>query len=333
MRRELGNLADVAQTRLALANFQASLIAAKASVLQREAALLTIMGISPTDSGEVIPTTPPRLERTDFQWENLVALAEQSRPNLVELKLIIEADQQRLLIAKNEALPTLDAVGLYRWDGLRGITPAGRTIGTSGDQFTDWTMGINFSVPLGLRQGRAAERQQELVIARDRANLSQGLLDTASILSINVRNLDQFYEQYKAYTETREAARDNLLKQSAETLRGRTIPLNLLQAIADWGNSVSAQAQTLTLYNTELANLERQTGTILEAHGVRFMEERFRFAGPCCCMDRCYPSALTPTPNADRYPNTDKPAEDSFDLTNPVDRTEPGPASHSDNAG
>lgn len=329
-RFELANVAEVAQTRLALANFQSSLVAAKASVLQREAALLAILGISPTESGEVIPTSPPRAARMEFQWEQLVALAERSRPDLVELKLIIEADQQRILIAKNEGLPTLDAVALYRWDGLRGVTPAGRTLGTGGNQFTDWTLGINFSVPLGLRQGRAAERQQELLIVRDRANLSQGLLDTVSTLSLNVRNLDQYYEQYEAYSETREAARDNLLQQSSEYLNDRVILLNLLQAITDWGNSVSAQAQTLAQYNTELANLERQTGTILEAHGVRFMEERFRFAGPCCHVDRCYPAGIAPTPNADRYPNTDKPAEESFDLTNPVDHKKPEPSSESE---
>ena len=34
-------------------------------------------------------------------------------------------------------------------------------------QFADWQLGINFSVPLGLRAERSQLRRQELIIARD----------------------------------------------------------------------------------------------------------------------------------------------------------------------
>jgi hypothetical protein len=48
-------------------------------------------------------------------------------------------------------LPRADAVALYRWNGLEGRMPNGEEIGTNGDAFTDWTLGVNFSVPLYLR--------------------------------------------------------------------------------------------------------------------------------------------------------------------------------------
>jgi hypothetical protein len=62
------------------------------------------------------------------------------------------------------------------------------------------------------------------------------------------------------------------------------------------------------LYNVELGNLQRQTGTILEAHGVRFYEERYRSIGPLCqrASGACYPRHMAPTPNADLPP----PAQD-----------------------
>jgi outer membrane protein TolC len=320
-RREqgFGELADVAQTRLALANFEANYVSAQSNVLTREAALLNILGMSPTEVGEVIPTTPPHFDRIDFRWMELVSLAEQYRPDIIELKLIIEADEQRLVQARNTARPSLDAVALYRWDGLQGETPSGREIGTGGDDYTDWTLGVNFSVPLGLRQGRAAVRQQELLIVRDQANLRQGLHSATHQLALNVRNLDQAYEQYLAFLTTREAARENLAQQWAENVIGFSILLNVLQGIANWGDAVSAEAQSLTQYNTELANLERETGTILEAHGVRFLEERFRFAGPLCGRERCYAAGLSPTDNQTKYPVGEKPAEDAFDLQRPVE--------------
>src|SRR5205814_252981 len=135
------------------------------------------------------------------------------------------------------------------------------------------------------------------------------------VLAGNVRNLAQFYEQYKAFRETRAAARVNLEQQLAEYRVGRAIFLNVLQAITDWGNAVSAEAQSLSQYNTELANLERQTGTILETHGVRFTEERFRSIGPLgrCAEPRCYPSSVVPGPNASRYPTSSEPIEAILD--------------------
>ena len=96
------------------------------------------------------------------------------------------------------------------------------------------------------------------------------------------------------------------------------IYLNVLQALNDWGNAVTSEAQQLLAYNTDLANVERQTGTILETHGLVFYEERFRAAGPLPCVDRLYPSALPPTGSPTRYPGTAEPSENAFDLTNPV---------------
>jgi outer membrane protein TolC len=311
---------DVAQTRLALANFRASLIAAKANVLQREAALRNVLGLPAYDSSHLVPITPPSKERLVFDWRATLQLAEQNRPDLIELKLILEADQQQLLIARNQALPRVDAVSLYRWNGLEGTMPNGGHTSNSRGEATDWTLGVNFSVPLGLRQARAQLRQRELIIARDRANLEQGLHNSLHLLALSVRNLDQYFEQYLAFGETRDAARDNLEQQMARYRAGLTQYINVLQAIVDWGSAVSSEAQSLALYNTELAGFEQQTGTILEAHGIRFLEERYGSIGPLgrSFPDQCYPQSLPPTPNQDRYPVTQRPAENFFDLEDPL---------------
>src|SRR5947209_615927 len=301
---ELGNVAQTAQAKVSLANFRASLITAEANLLQREAALRNLIGLPPTDPARIKPISPPTPERYDPNWDDLIHLAEERRPDLIELKLIIEADRQNLLVAQNGALPRVDATMLYRWNGLEGTTPAGARIESGPGAFTDWSLGVNFSVPLGLRQGRAAMRQAELILVRDRANLEQGTHAALNQVGDGVRNISQFYEEYKAFRETRTAARINLEQQLGEFRAGRAIFLNVLQAITDWGNAVSSEAQALAQYNTELARLERVTGTILETHGVRFFEERFKSIGPLGRLGppACYPKAMPPGPNADRYP-------------------------------
>src|SRR5262249_20182221 len=89
-----------------------------------------------------------------------------------------------------------------------------------------------------------------------------------------------------------------------------------------WGTAVSSEAQQLLAYNIALAALERQTGTILETHGLVFFEERFKAAGPLGILGhgRLYPSAIIPAGSPERYPSTGKPAENAFDLTNPAPR-------------
>ncbi|MBO0699657.1 MAG: TolC family protein, partial [Zavarzinella sp.] len=325
MRTGLGTTAEAAQSRSSLATFRANLITAEANLLEREAALRNIMGLPPSDNHKLVLTTPPADVPVEPKWDQILRLAEQQRPDIIELKLILEADDQQRIVAENQTLPQLDATAGYRWNGLEGETPRGR-VSTGFGAFTDWTVGVNFSVPLGLRQGRAQLREAELIIARDRANLEQGLHAASHDLAESVRSLAQAYAQYRAYREARAAARQSLEQQLADFRAGRAIFLNVLQAIADWGNAVSFEAQALAQYNTELANLERQTGTILDTHGVRFFEERYQSIGPLGKHGAPaeYPSDVFPTPNAPRYPVSTENPEAALDKEKPRLPKEPG---------
>jgi len=319
----ISDAGDLAQTRVSLENFRSSLLTSRQSVLERESALRSILGLDPYDGQLLVPVTPPDTSLHELDWRAMVALAEENRPDLIELKLIIEADEQRLLLARNQFSPRVDANALYRWNGLYGeLPPTGVVLQSRPGQFTDWTLGIDFSVPLGLRRERAQLRRHELIIARDWANLKQGMQTVIHILAQSYRNLANLYRQYEIAKVRRTAARTNLTLQMESYRAGKTPFLNVLLAINDWGNSIGSEARSLTQYNMELANLERETGTILETHGIRFYEERFASAGPLGRLAhmRCYPSAMRPTPNTDRYPTGTEPAERSFNLENPVER-------------
>lgn len=322
-RVEIGDarLGDLSQARVAYENFRAILLAAQANILQRESALRNVLGLNPYDNDRIIPTSPLIDEKVEILWEQLLSLAETNRPDIVELKLILEADQQRQLIRNNDALPRLDAVALYRWNGLEGTMPNGNPIRADG--FDDWSLGVNFSVPIGLRASRALLRQQELLIQRDRVNLEQGLHQASHDLAISVRNLELFYSQYRRYQEVRKAAQENL-DQQVEIGNELESFIVLLQAVVDWGNAVANEAQALVLYNAELAVLERETGTILETHGITFVEERFGSIGPLgrLAVPVAYPAATPATGLIERYPSTDQPSEQQLNLRDPLQRYE-----------
>lgn len=314
LRFELGDEAQLAQANLALANFRANLIDAQARLLNAEAALRGILGLPPNAPDQLNPMTPPVTEELEFDWEALLSLAEERRPDIIELKIILEADYQTLLQSRNAALPQLDAVALYRWNGLEGEMPIGASIDSRDGAFTDWQMGVNFSVPVGLRRGRAALREQELILARDRANLEQALLEMVHDLASALRQLRQLYASYLAFRDTRLAASRNLEVQFTSVRAGTVAFINVQQAIVDWGNAVSAEARALSSYNAQLATLERLTGTILESHGVRFYEERYASLGPLGLLgrDRCYSRGLHPTQNEPRYPQSEGSVDELF---------------------
>jgi outer membrane protein TolC len=291
------------QSKAAYLNFKATLIGSEANLMRRKAVLQNILGLPPDSSEPIELTTKPNTRRIEPRWEDTVRLAQEQRPDLIELELILEADQQSVLLANNQARPQVDAVMFYRWNGLEGRTPSRDRLETDFGQFTDWTLGVNFSVPLGLRKERATLRRAELLVLRDEANLEQGRHNALHTLAGNFRNLAQAYEQYQQYKLTRAAAKENADGQFDRYKTGLQIYLNVLQAISALGDAESSEAQALAQYNIELANLERETGTILETHGIRFFEERIQTIGPFGRHgpERLYPASVPPGPNAQRY--------------------------------
>jgi Outer membrane efflux protein len=275
------------------------------------------MGIPPSDGRRIVPTSPPAEQRLAPDWNALVHLAEERRPDIVELKIIVEADKERILQAENQALPQLNAVANYQFNGLSGTMNNGDKLSTGAGQFNNWSVGLNFSVPLGLRSERANLRQQKLLITRDTDNVQQSIHAALHQLASTIRDLDNAYDQFLAYKDVRAAAYDNLKVQIGNERVGLINYLNVLQALNDWGNSVSTEAQQLLAYNISLATLERETGTILETHGLVFNEERFRAAGPIPCHDRLYPEAVVPAGTPRFAPGSDQPSEEVFDLKKP----------------
>lgn len=326
--RGLVSAADVAQARVALSNFRADLIAAEANLLQREAQLRNILGLPPADLGILVPVTPPTNERYNLSWQALVEVAEAQRPDIAQLKLTVESTELNRLVAENAAHPRVDFVSAYRMNSLNGTTPAGATRTTQPGEFTGWTLGVTVTTPLGRRGARAALRAEELAASRNRALLRQGIHNAQHELATSYRDADQFYEQYLVFKETREASLLNLREQirryrvggigggpPARRVRPTTF-LDVLTAIASWGDAVSNEAATLAAYNTELANISRNAGTILMDHGVEMLQFDQLFTKPPVHHD-LYPAGVAPGGNMPRYPTGSRPAEESFNLEVP----------------
>ena len=72
------NAGDLAQTQLALENFRASLLASQASVLQRQAALLNILGLPPYEAERTVPVTPLSVDLIAVDWASINEMVRES---------------------------------------------------------------------------------------------------------------------------------------------------------------------------------------------------------------------------------------------------------------
>ena len=82
-RNDIGNAGDIAQSKVALANFQAALVTAQSNVLGREAALRNVLGLPPADRGSdrTQHTSPPDNQLTWIgqRWSSLRGETTRSR--------------------------------------------------------------------------------------------------------------------------------------------------------------------------------------------------------------------------------------------------------------
>ena len=150
-------VAEVAQARSALAEFKAARDHRRG---ERAAARETRCGTSwacrPSTPHADRSGQPAVVRARAVDWDAIVAVAAERRPDLIELKLIIEADQQRLLMAENDALPSVDLNGLYRWNGLEGRTPDQRDRLLRAGPIHRVAVGREFLRAAGLAKGAGA---------------------------------------------------------------------------------------------------------------------------------------------------------------------------------
>ena len=159
--------------------------------------------------------------------------------------------------------------------------------------------------PIGMPHGSQFERFTTMLVFTLTIGrcVFLGIFSSAMKASLYQRGL-KLKEAYKRIEELAE------LDELTGSFNRRSI-MRMLGEMA-----IAREARALAQYNTELATLERQTGTILESHGVRFAEERYRSIGPLGRLfdDRYYPLDRRPTPNAERYPPGEVPDLDKLEM-------------------
>ncbi len=293
---------DLAEPIAEVERRKGELFSAEEQAEQSELVLkLLVLGDArdPLWSGTVEPTDSPDAERRSVDLDTALAEAEQRRPELKDVSLLVARQDVEIEAAKERVKPQLDLVASYGRRGLAGtpnpdiiaigglpITiPAGLTgnLGTSfgtigSNEFPDAFVGLALALPIGNRSARA-----DAVIAEARKRqLATSYDQTRQRVAVEVRNailgLDTATQRIEAARAGLAAARTQLEAETDRFAAGLSTNFFVLTRQNDLARAEVTETSALTDYRIALTALARSTGTLLEERGIRITGDAAAFA-------------------------------------------------------
>lgn len=269
--------ADVARASSSLEALRRQRAQAELSVRQAEFNMRQLMGLPASDGAVLVPVDMPYGARIEPNIEQLVQTAHQRRPDLNRRRARRDEQDWKLVVAQNGVLPQLDLRALYRTNGLDSRLDDSLDQ-MSAFQYTDWTLGVEFSMPLGNRRAKADLQAAELQLMRELA-LIRGFEEqvTFDFLSL-AAELRATWESYESSARQVQHAQEWLrlsrIRYSAPPAANRGDDW-LLIALYDyqnsmqaWINAVTASSRNLADYNILLTRIDEAQGTLLDVYQI-----------------------------------------------------------------
>jgi outer membrane protein TolC len=279
---------DVTRVQLSQANAsiesrRGALIQAKARVRDLSDQLKRFMNDPevPVSSGTLIlPANAPSEEPLVFELEDQINTALENRLELGEQQLRVRSADTALRVANNNLLPRLNAVGSISVQGLEN--DFGRATNEQlGSTNLNYTIGLQFEIPIGNREARAIKRRaqlQRLQAVDQYANLIQQVsLEVQTAL----RDVKTSWDLMAATRMSRFAAADSLLAIQQRQDAGEALSPTFVQLKLDTQERL-ADAQTrevdaITNYNIAIARLEQAKGTLLRYNNIVMEEDQIPY--------------------------------------------------------
>lgn len=274
--------ADVARASVNLENVRRQKAQAQLNVQQREYDLRLLVGLPSSDGTLLMPIDLPQQAPVNLDVGTLVQTAFQRRPDLNRRRARREEQEWRLVAARNGKLPQLDLRALYRTNGLDERLDDSLNQ-MSEFNYTDWTLGLEFSIPLGNRRAKADVESAELQLMRELALLSgfeeQVQFEFASLAAELKTTWERYESALRQVKHTQEWLRLARIRFSSPPAANRSDDW-LLVALYDYQaamqsyiDSLSTASRTLAEYNTLLVRIEEAEGTLLDRWQIQFANE------------------------------------------------------------
>ena len=275
------------QARAQLELFRTQVYTARGQVLESERQLRGLMGLRSDDGNRLVPVDEPNLApfKPDFYEAANEAMA--FRPELLEARQELKAQQLNLLLQKNLRRPDLRSFAQYDVAGLgtrldgseligsNGTTPGNALASLGNNQFNSWTLGLRLDMPLGLRDANALVRQANLQLTRTYLLLRDSELKTMEYLLSRYRRVIESYAVIPPLRARREALQGFVYLFTIRIKLGTFASseyFNYLQVQRDLADSIRQEFQAIATYNSALAEFEFAKGTITRYNNINLSE-------------------------------------------------------------
>jgi len=253
---------------------------ANPGVYVTERRLRLTMGLPPNDPRLIRPAEEPLQAKVAFDWDQLTQEAIARRVELRRQRSFVKRRELELIAARNFLLPRLDGEGLYRWRGfghtllnygdLPEFDNAYQTL--MGGHFQEWQLGAQFDMPIGFRQGHAAVRNAQLILARERAILREMELQVVHDLSNSVGDVDRSYIVAQTNYNRRVAAAQQMSAVQASFEADTASLLDLVESQRRLADADSRYARSMVEYTLAVKNVMFESNTLLENNGINMAE-------------------------------------------------------------
>lgn len=222
---------------------------------------------------EIIPIDTPTTTEVVRDRFHEVGVALEKRPEIVQARVAVDTTRISLGVAKNQALPQLDAIYRATFNGLDGNAANAWDQQTTGN-FIDQFVGVEFLWNFGERAERAGIRVAALQESQAVARYKKALDDVITDCRVAMRNLETSYRQLTPSYEGVIAASENL--RSLQERQERKSPAELDTVLSSQINLFTSRQsllQAAVTYNQGIVDVERAKGTLLEYNNVVLSEQ------------------------------------------------------------
>jgi outer membrane protein TolC len=192
---------------------------------------------------------------------------EVSRPDLLIARLGLENQDQRVRLARNQKLPSLDVVGGAGYIGEGDeFSSAFRDIRRK--DYPYYSYGVEVTIPLGNTVARNRYKSEKTV--REQEALRYKQTEQLALISIenSISEAQTSLERVEATRQARLYAEDALKAEQTKLEKGKSTSFIVLQLQRELTAARSAEIRALADYNIALAELAYNEGSTLERRKI-----------------------------------------------------------------
>jgi len=267
---EQGTLAGVEQARVDAAVVQAesALLAARAGARTAADLLLVLVG---SDPGSAVQLTTDPVEPRDLSIDpaEVVTAALANNPEIQSLRLAASNAELDMIDARHRRLPQLDVNGSF---GLIGLdqAPSNETnvnMASANAKIFDadartWSVGADFTMPLGNKADRGAIDQSKADLRSARLELEGRERSLAQEVRTQVNTLETAWKQVELAQANLRLADATLSAERALADAGRSVQKNVLEAMRAVDDARLNVEKAKADYLVAIIELERLKGSL-----------------------------------------------------------------------